>query len=66
LVWAGLQAQKAIRSPINMCSQEGNVAVSFRLHGELSAVVDTVQVRNYASSREVTGSIPDKVIKFSN
>jgi hypothetical protein len=61
-VWAGLQAQKAIRSPINIYAQEGKVAVSFRLHGELTAVEDTVQVRHYATSREVTGSIPDEVI----
>jgi hypothetical protein len=29
-------------------------------------VEDTVQVRHYATSREVTGSIPDEVIWFFN
>jgi hypothetical protein len=37
-------AQGAIRSPVYVDIQEGKVAVSFRLHGELNVLVDTVQV----------------------
>jgi hypothetical protein len=36
--------QGAIGSPVNIDIQEEKVAVSFRLHGELNALVDTVQV----------------------
>jgi hypothetical protein len=37
-------AQGAIRSPVDVDIQEGKVAVSLRLHGELNALVDTIQV----------------------
>jgi hypothetical protein len=37
-------AQTAIGSPVNIYVKEGNVAISFRLHGELNVLVDTLQV----------------------
>jgi hypothetical protein len=37
-------AQRTIGSPVNICVKEGKVAFSFRLHGELNVLVDTVQV----------------------
>jgi hypothetical protein len=39
-----LMAQRTIKSPVNICVQEGKVAVSFCLHGELNVLVDTIQV----------------------
>lgn len=39
-----IMTQGAMRSCVNICIQEGKVAVSFHLHGELNVVVDTVQV----------------------
>jgi hypothetical protein len=39
-----LMAPRAIRSPVNICVQEGKVAVSFGLHGKLNILVDSVQV----------------------
>jgi hypothetical protein len=37
-------AQRTARSPINVCVQEGEVAVTFSLLGELNALVDAVEV----------------------
>jgi hypothetical protein len=37
-------AQRAIRSPVNICVKKEKAAVSFNLHGELNVLVDTVQV----------------------
>jgi hypothetical protein len=37
-------AQRTIGSPVNIYVKEGKVAVFFRLHGELNALVDAVQV----------------------
>jgi hypothetical protein len=37
-------AQRIIGSPVNIYVKEGEVALSFGLHGELNALVDTVQV----------------------
>ncbi|PNF16784.1 hypothetical protein B7P43_G00868 [Cryptotermes secundus] len=37
-------AQKTIGSPVNIYVKEGEVALTFGLHGELNAWVDTVQV----------------------
>jgi hypothetical protein len=36
--------QRAIGSTVNIYVKEGKLAVSFRLHGELNVLVDTVQV----------------------
>jgi hypothetical protein len=37
-------APRVIGSPVDINIQEGKVAISFCLHGELNALVDTVQV----------------------
>jgi hypothetical protein len=37
-------AQGTVGSPVNIYVEEGEVALSFSLHDELSALVDTVQV----------------------
>jgi hypothetical protein len=37
-------AQRTIRSPANIHVKEVEVALSFGLHGDLNALVDTVQV----------------------
>jgi hypothetical protein len=39
-----LMAQRTISSPVNICVQERNVAVSFSIHGELNILVNTLQV----------------------
>lgn len=39
-----LMVHRAIRFPVNICIQEGKVAVSFGLPGELNILVDSVQV----------------------
>jgi hypothetical protein len=36
-------AQRTNGSPVNIYVKEEKVAISFRLHGELNALVDTVQ-----------------------
>jgi hypothetical protein len=37
-------AQRTVESPININVKKGKVALSFVVHGELNALVDTVQV----------------------
>ena len=37
-------AQSTVRSPVNIYVKEGEVAVSYGLHGELDALADNVQV----------------------
>jgi hypothetical protein len=37
-------AQRTIGSPVNISVKEGEVALNFGLHGELNALVDTVQM----------------------
>jgi hypothetical protein len=39
-----LMTWTAIVSPVNTYVQEGKTAISFHLHGELNALVDTVQM----------------------
>jgi hypothetical protein len=39
-----LMAYRAIRSPMNICVQEGKVALSFGFCGELHILMDNVQV----------------------
>lgn len=39
-----LMTQRVIVSPVNTYVQEGKVVLSFNLHGEMSALVETVQV----------------------
>jgi hypothetical protein len=36
-------AQRTVGSPVNIYIQEGEVALSFSLHGEPNAMVDTVK-----------------------
>jgi hypothetical protein len=39
-----LMAQRAVRSPVNICVKARKVAISFCLQGEVNVLVDTVQV----------------------
>jgi hypothetical protein len=47
--------QRTISLPVNIYVNEGKMAVSFRLHGELNLLVDTVQVIKEAP--QPTGSL---------
>jgi hypothetical protein len=38
----GLVAQRAIRSPANIYAHEGEVTLTFSLHGEMNALVDVL------------------------
>jgi hypothetical protein len=40
-------AQRAIRSPANICIQEGKAAISLHLQSELDFLVDTVHVVDF-------------------
>jgi hypothetical protein len=57
-----LMAHRAIRSPVNICVQEGKVAVSFGLCGELNILVDSVQVIKVPQPILILGQVDESII----